>query len=81
MNTKPLYPLTDEGISLAGDYIISRIEIKKNKYIYEEKNQNTTAVFLAGAPGSGKTEFIQSALSYMNDFFFIDIDSYRELFE
>lgn len=81
MNIKPLYPLTDEGISFAGDFVISRIEIKKSKYVYEGKDQNTTAVFLAGAPGSGKTEFIQSALSYMNDFFFIDIDSYRELFE
>ncbi len=82
MTTKPIFPLTDEGISLAGDFVISQIETKKNKYIYEEKDKNnTTAVFLAWAPGSGKTEFIQSTLSFMDDFFFIDIDSYRELFE
>lgn len=35
---------------------------------------------MAGAPGSGKTEFILSVLDYF-DFFFIDIDSYRYLFE
>ncbi len=48
MTTKPIFPLTDEGISLAGDFVISQIETKKNKYIYEEKDKNnTTAVFLA----------------------------------
>lgn len=75
----PKFPTSDEWINLAWNYIIWQIELNRAKFIIKNM-QETNAIFLAWAPWSGKTEFIQSVLQDYN-FFFIDIDSYRDLFE
>lgn len=62
--------------------MISQItrDVEKLRFDPVRYPDEVTAIFMAGAPGSGKTEFIESVLKYF-DFFFIDIDSYRGLFD
>lgn len=76
------FPTTPEWIEQASQYIISQItkDFKKLTFDPIRFPDEVTAIFMAGAPGSGKTEFIESVLKYF-DFFFIDIDSYRGLFD
>lgn len=55
-------------------------EIKENIYKYQNKDEkDISVIFLAWAPGSGKTEFVESLLE-KNYFFVIDIDKYRKYF-
>ena len=68
----------NDWIRKVSQIIIS--EIEKNLDKYSIKNIDETSVmFLAWAPWSWKTEFIKS-LPKKLDFFFIDIDSYRDYF-
>ncbi len=73
---------TSEWIEQASQYVISQITRDTERLTFDPVRypDEITAIFMAGAPGSGKTEFIESVLKYF-DFFFIDIDSYRGLFE
>lgn len=50
---------------------------------YKIKSGEISAIFLAGAPGAGKTEFIESisALKEWQRFVVLDTDIYRSLFE
>lgn len=72
------FPTTSEGISLAAKTVVAEIEKNKEKYTISSKGF-VSAIFLAGAPWSWKTEFILSILKDSN-YFFIDIDSYRDFF-
>ncbi len=78
----PKFSTTSEWIEQASQYVISQITRDADRLRFDPVRypDEVTAIFMAGAPGSGKTEFIESVLKYF-DFFFIDIDSYRGLFE
>ena len=78
----PKFPTTSEWIEQASQYVISQIITDAERLTFDPVRypDEVTAIFMAGAPGSGKTEFIESVLKYF-DFFFIDIDSYRGLFD
>lgn len=78
----PKFLTTSEWIEQASQHVISEIinDIKRLTFDPVRYPDEVTAIFMAWAPGSGKTEFILSVLSYF-DFFFIDIDNYRSLFE
>ncbi len=78
---KYAFPKTTDWIKDASLYIISQIEREKHRLTFDSTHhENTTAIFMAWAPWCGKTEFIHTVLNYF-EFFFIDIDSYRDLFE
>ncbi len=78
----PKFPTTSEWIEQASQYVISQIIDDTERLTFDPVRypDEVTAIFMAGAPGSWKTEFIKSVLKYF-DFFFIDIDSYRWLFD
>lgn len=73
------FPITEDWISQVSEIIINQI-IKWWDRFKIKNNDKTSAIFLAWAPWAGKTEFIKS-LPKNWDFFFIDIDSYRNYFE
>jgi len=64
----------------ASKIVIWKIEEKINIYKLKNNGKNESSViFLAWAPWAWKTEFIKS-LPKKIDFFFLDIDSYRDFF-
>jgi UDP-N-acetylglucosamine kinase len=77
-----IFPKTTDWIKNASKYIISQIEKEKERLTFDPIRypDEVTAIFMAWAPGCGKTEFIHTVLNYF-EFFFIDIDSYRDLFD
>lgn len=70
---------TEEWIIEMAEYIIwSFKEIDAYK-IWDPRNIST--IFLAGAPGSGKSEFMETIFSDLKkNFIVIDIDNYRNMF-
>lgn len=61
------------------DYIISSFKGIDAYKIWDPKNIST--IFLAGAPGSGKSEFMETIfLDLKKNFIVIDIDNYRNMF-
>lgn len=75
------YSTDKEWIKQVIDIVI--FEIKHNIetfQISENQKEKTSAIFLAWAPGSGKTEFILSILKN-SWYFFIDVDSFRNYFQ
>ncbi|MDD3794066.1 MAG: zeta toxin family protein [Candidatus Gracilibacteria bacterium] len=69
-----------EGVKQIFEFIIS--EYEKNGIDKFKTNGDITpsVIFLAGAPGAGKTEFIES-IENNHNFIIIDIDKYRILFD
>lgn len=71
---------TDEWIIEMANFIIQSLwDISQ----YRIRNpKNISAIFLAGAPGSGKSEFMETILSDLKkNFIVIDIDDYRNIFQ
>jgi len=71
---------TNQWIEKLADFIKSELwDIEK----YTIKNSSDiSCIFLAGAPGAGKTEFLESILQELQEnFVVIDIDKYRSLFK
>lgn len=71
------YQTSPEWIKQAVQEVISKIEDDIERFTITSKD-TTSAIFLAWAPWSGKTEFILSLKT--KKYFFIDIDSYRNYF-
>ncbi len=46
----------------------------------KEKEEEKTAIFMAGSPGAGKTEVTQTLMALNNNLCVIDADKFRELF-
>lgn len=76
MNTK--FPPNENWISQVSEIIINQI-IKWWEKFKIKNNDKISVIFLAWAPWAGKTEFIKSLPKNL-DFFFVDIDSYRNYF-
>lgn len=71
---------TEEWIEKVAEYIIRRFwDISK----YKVRGRNTiSAIFLAGAPWAGKTEFLDTIFNDVREtFIIIDIDKYRKHFK
>ena len=63
------------------DYFISGYQKKINKYSIKD-TKDISSIFLAGSPGAGKTEFLDTVFKDIRDLFIIiNIDEYRKLFE
>lgn len=72
-------PLNNKWISQVSEIIINQIINWWDKYKIKN-NDKVSVIFLAWAPWAWKTEFIR-ALPKNLDFFFVDIDSYRDYFD
>ncbi|GAB0174220.1 MAG: hypothetical protein HHAS10_00990 [Candidatus Altimarinota bacterium] len=70
---------TEAGIEKLAEYIIESFG-KKEKYAIKDP-LDISAIFLAGAPGAGKSEFLETIFSDLkSNFIVIDIDAYRKMF-
>ena len=78
--SKQKFSNDEEGINLMTEWIIAwfgNIE----QYTITDR-ENISSIFLAGAPGAGKSEFLETILvDLRKDFIVIDIDRYRCMFE
>lgn len=80
MNPSKNFPNTPDGIIAMSSFIISSFG-NIEKYMITDED-NISAIFLAGAPGSGKSEFLETILCDLIEFFIvIDIDVYRNMFK
>ncbi len=70
---------TKEGIEDMSQNIIESFG-NIQKYVISD-TENISAIFLAGAPGSGKSEFLETIFCDLKqNFIVIDIDDYRNMF-
>lgn len=73
-----LFENSKDGANQAAEYIISQIDAHDEKYLINETK--VSSVFIAWAPGSGKTEFLETIQDH-EDYVVIDIDKYRRYFK
>lgn len=66
-----------EGAKDVLNYIIAEIEWEKEKY---QGDEAIWSIFIAWAPWSGKTEFVETVLDFKK-YIVIDIDKYRKYFK
>ncbi|MDD2565624.1 MAG: zeta toxin family protein [Candidatus Gracilibacteria bacterium] len=76
---RKLFRNTEEGIQEMFEYFC-RILNEKGLDNYKTSIDEPSTIFLAGSPGAGKSEFIESRID-CNKYIIIDIDKYRNLFE
>ncbi len=70
---------SDTGIEKLAEYIIESFG-KMEKYKIKDE-EDISAIFLAWAPGAGKSEFLETIFSDLkSNFIVIDIDAYRKMF-
>lgn len=77
---KHRFPSNEDGIIELATYIIQSFDNIEKYKIADEAN--ISSIFLAWAPGAGKSEFLETIFSELKEnFIVIDIDSYRCMFE
>ncbi|MDD4151624.1 MAG: zeta toxin family protein [Candidatus Gracilibacteria bacterium] len=74
------FEASEEGVIEMFDFFVKELEYIGIEEYKVNSEISPSTIFLAGAPGAGKSEFIDT-IKYNSKFIVIDVDKYRVLFE